>query len=214
MKYVALIGMTLLAAGCVQQGFDYNGLHVAKYGDGIAVTGDIVIYFNPSGASAGMPVADYVFLSDDNCDKAAAERLSGNKTHIIGTFDCVSGMKGSTYSMTYSDSVSFDSGKVVIRSTPGMNGNTQGNGYIVTLNEITFYYDNGDARAAKRGETMTFYYNNGDRVGGVNTSVDMAFLTYAGAAKTIKPKIVVPIGADAAQFKAELKGTGIEVRVI
>ena len=195
MKYPALLIICVLAAGCVQANLEYNGYNVAKYGhNSIAIMGDKVVYFNPSNMPDA-PAADYIFFSYDDCDKSAAEQLNGNETRIIGPLNCVVGMKGGVYSMEANERMTFGFGETTIESFPAMKDEKQGNGYLVTF------------------DGMSFYYNDGDRVRAVNSSVDIAFLTYGGAANSISPKIAVPLD-DSAEFESLLKGTGIEVRII
>ncbi|MBS3054419.1 MAG: hypothetical protein J4431_02700 [Candidatus Aenigmarchaeota archaeon] len=196
MKYPALLIICVLAAGCVQPDFEYNGYHFAKYGENIiSATGEKTVYFNPSNMPGYAPKADYIFFSYDDCDKSAAEQLKRNDTRIIGPLNCVAGMTGSVYSMADTDKMSFSFGETSIRSFPAAKGGMQGNAYLVTT------------------DGMAIYYNDGETAGPVNATVDIAFLSHGAAANTIKPKIAVPL-ADAAEFKSALEGTGIEVRAI
>ncbi|MBI4019281.1 MAG: hypothetical protein HY364_03410 [Candidatus Aenigmarchaeota archaeon] len=196
MRCAALVIACLLAAGCVQPNLEYNGYDFAKYGqNGISATGDKVVYFNPSNLPENALPADYIFFSYDDCDKSAAEQLKHNETRIMGPFNCVLGMAGGIYSMEPNERMTFDFGEMVIESSSAIKDNKQGNGYLVTF------------------DGMSLYYNDGDRVSAVDSNVDIAFLTYGGAANTIHPKIAVPL-ANGAEFESALEGTGIEVRAI
>ncbi|MBI4014352.1 MAG: hypothetical protein HY365_00155 [Candidatus Aenigmarchaeota archaeon] len=195
----ALMLLALLFAGCVQQGFAYEGISVSRVGDSFLVSrGGVNIYFEPSGIPAGPAVADYVFFSYDDCDKESMIRISNENTTVIGPLKCVEGIQGHTYSMGQTDSLSFRDGTVRISSVPIEKGTgDKGNGYYVSV-----------------GGKSVYFIPASDSVPLVKQRIDVAFLPDAGPAALLKPKVVVPTMGNSDVFSKALDGSGIQVKAI
>jgi len=199
MKNVFLLLAILFFAGCVQQGFVHDGISVSRVGDSFSITvNGTNIYLEPSGIPAGAPVADYIFLSYDDCDRESMLRITDENTTIVGTYECVRSMQGRIYSMGQAEYLSFGNGIVKVSSVPVERGEgDKGNGYYISAGNRTLYFipDTNSVPLIKQG-------------------IDVAFLPEPGSAALLKPKVVVPTMGSSDVFSKALDGSGIQVKAI
>ena len=236
MKYLMLLAVIFISA-CVSvpqppsdtSSFRYNGVTIKWLGHaGFEITGSKKIYIDPFMLNK-TTAADFILVTHehfDHCDNTSAKKLQAKNTAIFGTFNCIKQFTGRTNTLRPGEETRYPDG-VVIASVNAYNINksyhpkNSGRGFIVTMDNVTIYHA-GDTDFIPEMENIT-----ADiallPIGGLYT---MDVEEAAKAAKTINPKIVVPmhynsdafgitnIRADPEKLKELLNGTGIEVKVL
>jgi L-ascorbate metabolism protein UlaG (beta-lactamase superfamily) len=229
------IFIVIAISGCVQNG---DGVDEIRLNDGTTVRWlghasfqiydkGTMIYIDPYVLPKNAEKADYILITHDHFDHCAPDRVSQiqkSETRIVTVHSCIKkGLSGKTNTITPEEFFEYPNLKV--EAIPAYNINKQyhpegsGIGFVITFNSRKFYHA-GDTDNIPEMSNLTDIYMAFLPIGGTYTmNVEEA----AEAAKTINPKIVVPmhynsekygvkgINADPQKLKKLLEGTNIQV---
>ena len=191
--------------------------------DAFRIDASKILYFDPYEIGQG-PKADLIFISHehfDHCSPGDVAKVLGEHTVILTEKDAAKKLQGDLRIMKPGDSLTI--GDVMVQAVPSYNPNKDFHpkangwlGFIVEIDGIKIYHA-GDTDHIPEMESF---------------DVDIALLPVSGtyvmtweeavqAAKTIKPKLAIPMhyGAivgndqDAIQFKSALEPE-IEVKIL
>ncbi len=242
MKWIIIsILAVVLTAGCVQDAggdrvdeISFSGTTVRWLGHASfeIFDSDTVIYIDPYVLPQKPEPASYVLITHDHydhCDPVKISSIQESETKIITTFACIQkGLTGRTNTLVPGEFFEYEADELKIEAVPAYNLEKEyhpkgsGIGFVFAFNGRKFYFagdtDNIPEMAGLKDIYMAFL-----PIGGTYTmNVEEA----AEAAKTINPKIVVPmhynsdrygvkgINADPERLKEMLKDTGIQVAVL
>ncbi|MBI2075779.1 MAG: MBL fold metallo-hydrolase [Candidatus Aenigmarchaeota archaeon] len=209
--------------------FTYKNVAIKWLGHaGFEISGPEKIYVDPFKINKS-GTADFILLTHehfDHCDPESVRKLQGKNTEIFGTLNCVKQFTGRINTLRPGEEARYPDG-ITITSVSAYNLNSSyhpknfGRGFLVTVGNVTVYHA-GDTDFIPEMENIT-----ADiallPIGGLYT---MDVEEAAAVARTIKPKIVVPmhynsdafgitnISADPEKLKELLNGTGIEVKIL
>ncbi len=204
---------------------------------GFLIENSFVIYIDPYQIRAGLPKADYVFLTHDHydhCSVSDIEKIIKPGTKIIMTADCQS--KVARFSIPIKMQIvepgqELDFGSLKVNVFPAYNIDKHFHpkdqdlvGYLIKLNNVLIYHA-GDTDFIPEMQKLTGY-NQKDKnfvallpVGGRYT---MTAEEAVEAVKLIKPSVAIPmhwgniVGTkdDAEEFVELCKEQGIEARIL
>lgn len=204
----------IFSAACVSPpagSLDYKDVTVKWLGhSGFEISGTKKVYVNPLNYN-GSATADFILLTDDDpghCDPQSVRKLQSNRTSIFGILDCLKQFGGRINTLDPGEAVRYPYGLTVEAAhLYKLNESTKGIGFILVIDNVTIYHS---------GDTDFTKINDVDADIALLPIDDEAASTVA--AKTIKPKIVVPMHYDsvgeANKFRDMLAGSGIDVRIL
>ncbi len=232
MKPITAIAVAsiLVVSACItaQDSFSYKDVTVKWLGhSGFEITGAKKIYIDPYKTGTN-GTADLILITHghpDHCDAASVKQLQKKETQIFSTTDCINNLTGLINLLRPGESVTYPDG-VKIEAVQAYNIDKpyhqkgEGIGFLITMDNVTIYHagDTDFVPEMPRGVDIALLPIGGTYTMGVDEAAE--------AAKTINPKVVVPmhynsaalgingVDADADRFQDLLKGTGIEVKIL
>jgi len=184
------------------------------------------IYIDPYLLPNNPRPADYILITHDHFDHCSnVDKIAKPQTKIIATKACMNVLRGVNVK-TVGPNEAIEFADILVKSVDAYNPakpfhpRGSGVGYIIQLGAVKIYHS-GDTEFIPEMKNLT------------GEGITVALLACGGtytmdvpqavqAAKTIKPKIAIPMhyghirgtAADPQKFEKELSGTGIEVRIL
>lgn len=222
--YFALLVFTMLTLGCVsnqpvkeyQKEYRTGFVAIEWHGHStVEITGTKAkIFLDPfvlsENVSSANTITDFIFITHnhfDHCDPAAVNKLNfANHTEIYGPIDCIKKLNGLTNSIEAGEGFTDPSFRIKIKAVDAYNINKsyhpkgEGLGYLITLDGKNIYFSGDTDLIPEMNE--------------FNETIDVAILPIGGkytmnveeaaqAVRAIKPKAVIPVHYNSAEYGIE-----------
>ena len=219
----ALALLALVAAGAGEAAMNVDSIHWLGH-DAFRLDGPPVVYIDPYELASGLPKADLILIThahSDHLSPADVARVRGPNTVILGPREVADELPGVR---VIAAGETIEVGGARVRAVAAYNTNKKFHpkgdgkvGFVVTLGGFSVYHA-GDSDAipemAGLAPDVALLPVSGTYV--------MTATEAAGAARTIKPKVAIPMHygsivgseADAKKFAKALEGSGIQVVVM